>query len=129
VRLLSVLLGVGLVLGLTVFVVDAMGDEGTQANDDVAVRVMPGGIVVPNTDAPGAAPGGAVEAANTAACATTAQILRDAEERYQVLNGTYADLPTLVAAGMVREPSESLYLIESTDGWATFTLVGQSGCP
>ncbi len=129
-RLLSVLLGVGLVLGLTVFVVSTTGDEGKQANRDVAVSLLPGGIVVPNTDPPGAASsGGAVDAAKTVACASAAQTLRGAEDQYQVLNGKYADLPTLVAAGSLRDPSQTLYAIASTDGFATYTLVGQSGCP
>jgi hypothetical protein len=130
VRLLSVLLGIGLVLGLTVFVVDKMGDEGKKTNDELAVKVLPGGIVAPNTDPPGgASSGGAVAAANTVACATAAQALRSAEEQYQVLNGKYADLPTLVAAKILRAQTRPLYTIESTDGFATFTLVGQSGCP
>jgi hypothetical protein len=129
VRLLSVLLGVGLVLGLTVFVVDKMGDEGKQANHDLAVHVLPGGIVVPNTDPPAVADGGAVDAAKTVACAGAAQALRGAEDQYQALNGTYADLPTLVAAGTIRQPSPDLYTITSTDGFATFKLVGQAGCP
>ena len=129
-RLLSVLLGVGLVLGLTAFVCTRMGDEGKKANHDLAVKVMPGGIVVPNTDPPDAASsGGAVDAANTVACASAAQALRSAEEQYQILNGKYADLPTLVAAKLLRAPGRTLYTIESTDGFATFTLVGQSGCP
>jgi hypothetical protein len=129
VRLLSVLLGVGLVLGLTVFVVDKMGGEGAKANNDVAVDVLPGGIVVPKSDPPAVGSGGSVDAAQTVACAGAAQALRAAEEQYQVLNGKFADLPTLVAAGTIRPPSQDLYAVTSTDGFATYKLVGQAGCP
>jgi hypothetical protein len=129
VRLLSVLLGVGLVLGLTVFVVDKMGDEGAKTNQDVGVQVLPGGIVVPQKDPPALSGGGAVDAANTVACATAAQALRGAEEQYQALNGKFADLPTLISSGTIRNPDHDLYAIASTDGYATFTLVGKAGCP
>jgi hypothetical protein len=84
---------------------------------------------VPQSNPPEVVAGGAIDAARTVACASAAQALRSAEDRYQVLNGKYADLPTLVAEQLVRTPDQSLYRIESTDGFATFTLVGQSGCP
>jgi hypothetical protein len=129
VRLLGVLLSIGLVLGLTVFVMDKVNQQEQKTAKDVGVRVLPGGIVVPDSDAPVVAGGGAVDPAQTVACATTAQSLRTAEESYHVLNGVYADLPTLVSSGTIRQPSTVLYKIESTDGYATFKLVGQAGCP
>lgn len=128
-RLLSVLLGVGLVLGLTLYVMDKVGDEGHRASRDVAVDVLPGGIVVPKNEPPQVQAGGAIDAARTVACATAAQTLRAAEDQYQALNGSYADAATLVAAGVLRGVTDSQYTIESTDGWATFRLVGQAGCP
>jgi hypothetical protein len=38
-------------------------------------------------------------------------------------------VPTLVASGTLRAQRQDLYRIESTDGFATFTLAGQAGCP
>jgi hypothetical protein len=129
VRLLSLLLGVGLVLGLTVYVMDRVNQQEQRTAKDVGVRLLPGGIVVPQGDSPAVASGGALDAAQTVACATTAQALRTAEDSYQVLNGHYADLPTLVQSGTLRAPSEELYRIESTDGFTTYHLVGEHGCP
>jgi hypothetical protein len=129
VRLLSVLLGVGLMLGLTVFVMDRVNQQEQSTAKAVGVQVLPGGIVVPPDSDPEVVPSGGVSAAQTVACATTAQALRTAEDAYKVLNGRYADLPTLVTAGMLRAPSTELYRIESTDGFATFRLVGEHGCP
>lgn len=128
-RLLGVLLSIGLVLGLTVFVMDKVNEQEQKTAKDVGVRVLPGGVVVPDTDAPAVSGGGAIAPADTVACATAAQTTRDAEESYHVLNGRYADLPTLVSSGTIRQPSTVLYTIESTDGFATFKLVGQAGCP
>lgn len=128
-RLLSLLLGVGLVLGLTVYVMDRVNEQGRQTAKDVGVHVLPGGVVVPPADSPAVAAGGAIDAAQTVACATTAQALRTAEDTYQVLNGHYADLPTLVQSGTVRKPSAELYRIESTDGFTTYRLVGEHACP
>jgi hypothetical protein len=128
-RLLSVLLGVGLVLGLSAYVVSRVNDQGKQASTSVGVRVRPGGVVEPAPESPMTAEGGALDAARTVACATTAQTLRDAEESYRTLNGSYADLPTLVQSGTIRAPSEELYRLTSADGFATFRLVGQHGCP
>ena len=86
-------------------------------------------MVEPAAPSPTTALGGALDAARTVACATTAQTLRDAEESYRTLNGSYVDLPTLIQSGTIRAPSEELYRIDSTNGFATFRLVGQHGCP
>jgi hypothetical protein len=129
-RLVSIVLGVGLVLGLTVFVMDRVDRQGSDAAKDVGVRVLPGGIVVPPGDRPAvAAPTGAIDAAETVACASTAQALRAAEDRYQVLNGHYADSATLVSSGTIRAEAKPRYRIESADGFTTYRLVGQNGCP
>ncbi len=128
-RLLGLLLGVGLVLGLSAYVVSRVDDQGEQASTSAGVRVRPGGVVEPVPESPTTAPGGPIDAARTVACATTAQSLRDAEESYRLLNGSYADLPTLIQSGTIRAPSEELYRIASTDGFATFRLVGEHGCP
>ena len=128
-RLLGVLLSIGLVLGLTLYVMDQVNRQEQKTTKDVGVRVMPGGIVVPGTDPAAVSGGGAVDPAKTVACATNAQSLRSAEDSYQALNGKYADLPTLVSAEIIHQPSTVLYTIESTDGFATFKLVGQAGCP
>ena len=95
-RLLGVLLGVGLVVGLAAFVVDRVNDETKMS---VPIEVGPGGEVTPAAESGATAEGGAPDAAQTVACATTAQSLRDAEETYQLLNGSYADLATLVRVG------------------------------
>ena len=128
-RLLGVLLGVGLVLGLTVLVMDKVNQQDQKTARDVGVRVLPGGIVVPPADGPAVVSGGAVGAAETVACATTAQSLRGAEDAYQALIGRYADLATLAQSGTLRAPASALYTIESSDGFTTFRLVGRHGCP
>lgn len=128
-RLLGVLLGVGLVLGLSAYVVSRVNDQGKATSTPVGVRVRPGGVVEPAAGSAATAQGGALDAARTVACATTAQTLRDAEESYRTINGSYADLPTLVQSGTIRAPSEDLYRIASTDGFSTFRLVGRHGCP
>ena len=119
----------GLVLGLSAYVVSRVNDQGEQASTSVGVRVRPGGVVEPVAGSPTTAQGGPLDAARTVACATAAQTLRDAEESYRTLNGSYVDLPTLVQSATIRAPSEELYAIASTDGFATFRLVGQHGCP
>jgi hypothetical protein len=129
VRLLSVLLGVGLVLGLTIFVMDKVNQQEKTAAGQVGVQVLPGGIVVPPDNPPEVVAGGGIDAARTVECATTATALRGAEDNYKILNGKYADLATLVSSGSVRAPSSELYRIESSDGFATFRLVGENGCP
>lgn len=128
-RLLGVLLGVGLVLGLSAYAAGRVSDQGERASTSVGVRVRPGGVVEPASESPTTATGGALDAARTVACATTAQTLRDAEESYRVLNGRYADIPTLVQSGSIRVPAEELYRVESSDGFVTYRLVGQHGCP
>src|SRR3977135_3744093 len=128
-RLLGVLLGVGLVLGLSAYVVSRVNDQGQQPSPSAGVRVGPGGVVEPAAPSPTTALGGALDAARTVACATTAHTLRDPEESYRTLNGSYVDLPTLIQSGTIRAPSEELYRIDSTDGFATFRLVGRHGCP
>lgn len=128
-RLLGVLLGVGLVLGLSAYLVSRVNDQGQQTSTSAGVRVGPGGVVAPAPTSPTTAQGGALDAARTVACATTAQTLRDAEETYRTLNGSYADLPTLVQSGTIRAPSTELYRITSTDGFSTFRLAGEHGCP
>ena len=85
--------------------------------------------MVPPDDGPAVVPSGGVSAAQTVACATTSEALRTAEDSYKVLNDHYADLPTLISAGMLRAPTTELYRIESTDGFATYHLVGEHGCP
>ena len=67
-------------------------------------------------------------AARTAACATEAQSLRDAEEQYHALHDRYADVATLVADQAVVRAS-TLYRVDSGDGFATYRLVGLTGCP
>ncbi|MCI4355124.1 MAG: hypothetical protein L3K06_07150 [Thermoplasmata archaeon] len=128
-RLLGVLLSVGLVLGLTVYVIDRVNAQEQKTSEKVGVRLLPGGIVVPDSDSPVVAGGGAVDSAQTVACATTSQSLRTAEDTYQAVNNHYADLPTLIAAGTIRKPSKNLYTIASTDGFVSYHLVGQNGCP
>ncbi len=128
-RLLSVLLGVGLMLGLSVYVMDRVNQQEKATAKQVGVSVLPGGIVVPPNDPPAVAPTGAIDAAHTVACATASESLRTAEDGYKILNGKYADLPTLVSSGTLRQPSVPLYRIESSDGYQTFKLVGQQGCP
>ena len=128
-RLLGLLLGVGLALGLTLFVMGKVDSQTKATAKAAGVTVLPGGIVVPPPD--GAAPSGgnAVHAARTVACASASLALRTAEDTYQVSNGRYADLATLVSSGTIRAPSPSLYTITSTDSYATYRLVGQQGCP
>ncbi|MGZ4756134.1 MAG: hypothetical protein ACXVKA_09930 [Acidimicrobiia bacterium] len=128
-RLLGVLLSVGLVLGLTLYVIDRVNEQEQKTSEKVGVRLLPGGIVVPDTGGAPVAGAGAVGPAMTVACATDAQALRTAEDTYQAVNNHYADLPTLIAAGTIRKPSENLYTITSTDGFVTYHLVGQNGCP
>jgi hypothetical protein len=128
-RLLGVLLGVGLVVGLSAFVVSRVTDQGAGTTPPVGVTVGPGGEVRPASEGGATAEGGAPDAAQTVACATTARSLRDAEESYRVLNGSYADLATLVQSGTIRAPAQDLYGIESGDGFTTFRLIGRHGCP
>jgi hypothetical protein len=129
VRLLGLLLGVGLVLGLTVFVMGKLDDQGKATAKSVGVTVLPGGVVVPAPDSPAVASGNAVSSALTVACASQAQALRGAEDQYQTLNGKYADVATLVSSGTIRPLAKALYAISSTDGFATYQLKGQQGCP
>ncbi len=128
-RLLGILLGVGLALGLSAYVVSRVDDSGGQTVRSAGVDVTPGGVVTPATGSPTTAEGGAPDAALTVACATTAQTIRTAEETYRLLNGRYADLPTLVQAGNLRASPDGSYRVDSVDGFVTFRLVGQHGCP
>ena len=116
-------------LGLSVYVMDPVNKQ-EPTKHGTGVQVLPGGIVVPDANPPGAAPsaGGPLDAARTVACATDAQSLRDAEDQYKVLNGRYADLPTLVSDQSPARPS-TLYRVESADGFATYQLVGPAAAP
>ncbi len=128
-RLLGVLLAVGLLVGLGALAMTRASEEGTKIVDKMPVTVGPGGEVTPAAESGSTAEGGAPDAAQTVACATTAQSLRDAEESYKLLNGSYADLDTLVGSGTIRAPAEDRYGIESSDGFTTFRLIGRNGCP
>jgi hypothetical protein len=128
-RLLGLLLGVGLALGLTLFVMGKVDSQSKATAKQAGVTVLPGGIVVPAPDGAAASGGNAVDAAHTVACASASQALRTAEDTYQATNGRYADLATLVSSGTIRPPSQSLYTIASSDSYATYRLVGQQGCP
>ena len=102
-RLLSVLLGVGLVLGLMVCVVDQVRRreaEGAPRSTSWC-RCSRGGIVVPLADSRGESRGPLrVDAADAVACATScADALRAPEEQYQALNGQYARPPDRSSAG------------------------------
>src|SRR4051794_3713461 len=119
-RLLGILLGVGLVLGLSALVVTRVTDTNEQSKVRVPIKVGPGGDVTPAADSGSTAEVGAIDAAQTVACATTAQTLRDAEESYRTLNGSYADLAMLVQSATIRAPQRDLYRIESSDGFTTF---------
>jgi len=129
VRLLGLLLGVGLALGLTVFVVGKVDAQGKATAKGVGVTVLPGGVVAAAPDSPAVASGNATTAAQTVACATESQALRTAEDSYHLLNGNYADLATLVRSDTIRAPAQALYAISSTDGFASYHLAGQHGCP
>ncbi len=128
-RLLGVLLGVGLALGLTVFVVGKVDAQGKATAKGVGVTVLPGGVVAPAADSPAVASGNAVSSAQTVACASQAQALRAAEDQYRAVNDKYADVATLVSSGTIRALDQPLYTISSTDGFATYHLAGQHGCP
>jgi hypothetical protein len=128
-RLLGVLLGVALVVGLAAYASTWVNDMNDETKMSVPIEVGPGGEVTPAAQGGATAGGGAPDAAQTVACATTAQSLREAEESYKLLNGSYADLDTLVGSGTIRALAEDLYGIESSDGFTTFRLVGRHGCP
>jgi hypothetical protein len=118
-----------LVLGLSAFVVTRVTDLNEESKMLIPIKVGPDGEVTLDAERDTTAEGGATDAAQTVVCATTAQTLRAAEESYRLLNGRYADLPTLIASGTIRAPAEDLYAIESDDGYTTFRLVGRPGCP
>ena len=72
-RLLSVLLGVGLVLGLTVFVTEKVNQQEQKTAADVGVRILPGGIVVPPDDPAAVIPKGGVGASEAAVAGVVEQ--------------------------------------------------------
>ena len=131
-RILGLVLTLGLLLGLSAYAMSSI-DKQDSTKHGTGVSVLPGGIVVPDTDpqatpTPGGAPGGPLDAARTVACATDAQSLRAAEEQYKVLNDRYADVATLVSQQALAAPS-TLYRVVSDDGFASYHLVGLTGCP
>ena len=129
-RLLSVLLGVGLVIGLMVFVMDKVNDEGTKTNHDVAVKVLPGGVVVPAAG-PGRGPAAAGRSTRRRPSPARAPRARCGPPRTSTRRSTGSS-PTCRPSsppGPIRQPSQDLYVIASTDGYATFKLVGKTGCP
>ena len=128
-RILGLVLTLGLLLGLSAYVMSSI-DKQDPTKHGAGVTVLPGGIVVPGSDPGGAqtSGGGPLDAARTVACATEAQSLRDAEEQYHALHDRYADVATLVADQAVVRAS-TLYRVDSGDGFATYRLVGLTGCP
>lgn len=114
-RVLALLLGAALVLGLALFAVDKVNEPGPSPAERSGLDV-------------GAAPAPVSEAGRIAECDQAARDIRGAEEAYRTLYSRYADLPTLVQAGNLTQVT-AFYTVESTDGWATYRLVGQGGCP
>jgi hypothetical protein len=88
VRLLGVLLTVGIALGLSAYVADRVGGE-----QRAALPAGPHAAAVPQP---------AIPAARASACAADTAVLGTAEEAYKALHGRYADVPTIVAAGVLR---------------------------
>lgn len=117
-RLLGVLLGIGIALALTVYVADRVGGDASRTLTSVptTATATPGA-----TGSPGPPP---ISAARTAACAADGRIVATAEEAYRAVEGHFADLTTLVAAGYLREAPATLTV---TLGPAASTY-GLGGC-
>ena len=120
-RLLGLLLGVGLALGLTLFVMDKVDSQSQATAKAAGVTVLPGGIVVPASGGATASGGDAVDAARTVACATMSQALAP-PGHLPVVERSLRGPRDLVSSGTIRSPSQSLYTITSTVGFATFRL-------
>src|SRR6478736_189071 len=110
-RILGLLLGVGLVLALTMWGIDKINEPGPTAAEKAGVQV-------------GAGPADMNAQAKIAACDDAHRNIDAAEETYHAQYGRYASLDTLVAAGNLVSAPE-YFKVESTDGFATYHLVGQ----
>jgi hypothetical protein len=109
-----VLLALGIALGLTVMVWDRVG-----AGQRDALRAT-----VPATSAAEGQPAlPAIPAAGSAVCEANRSALLTAEDAYDAVHGRYADLPTLVAAGLLREPPTTFTIEVAPDG-RTFSVHG-----
>lgn len=114
-KLVGVLLAGALVLGLAMFAVDKVNDPGPSAAEKAGLDVS----VSPS------APDVAVDAEE---CVTARRAITGAEDSYHAQYSRYADVTTLILAGNLAGPT-ALYRIESTDGFVTYQLTSQAGCP
>jgi hypothetical protein len=69
-----------------------------------------------------------VDVANEAACPADADTIRLAEQTYSLLNGTFATIPKLVAAGLLRDPSKYYVSVEIGKPQGGYTLIGGPVC-
>jgi hypothetical protein len=106
VRLLGVLLAIGIALGLTAYVADRVGSEQRAALPTVPTE--PGAVADPAQPA--------IPAARAAACAAERQVVAAAEEAYRAVQGRYADLPTVLAAGYLRALPAAVTVTVADDG-------------
>jgi hypothetical protein len=113
-RILGLLLGVGLALALTMWGIDKVNEPGPTAAEKTGLNLNTG-------------PGEMTAEAKIAACDDAHRNIDAAEESYHAQYGRFADILTLVTAGnLVAAPDQ--FRVESTDGFATYHLVGQAGC-
>jgi hypothetical protein len=116
-KVLGLLVAAAVVFGLVLFGVDKLNEPGPTPAEDAGLDVTA------DPSPPPVAAGAAGEA-----CLEAHRDITAAERTYFSQYSRYADIATLVRAGnLVAAPT--LYIAESSDGWATYRLVGQAGCP
>jgi len=114
-RLVGLIVGAAVILGLALFVVDKVNEPGESPAAKAGLDVS-------------AAPAPVSDAGRSAACDQSAREINTAEQAYHTRFGFYADVPTLLQAGNLAS-TPSGYTAESSDGWVTYRLVGRGGCP
>ncbi len=114
-KVVGVLVAAALVLAAVLFAIDKVNAPGPSAAEKAGVQVD-------------ADPAASSQASLQASCDQAFTDLTNVEELFHAQNGRYADVATLVQLGNLEQPSE-FYAVESTDGFATYRLVGQAGCP
>jgi hypothetical protein len=114
-KVVGVLLVAALMLGLVLFAIDKANEPGPSAAVKAGVQV-------------GAEPSAPSQAGLVASCDQATRDVTNAEEIYHAQNSRYADILTLLQAGNLATATQ-FYRVESTDGFVTYRLIGQAGCP
>ena len=116
--MLAALVVIGVIAAIAV--VAMSGGDG----EDPVLPDVPG--LSTTTDGQGVTP--PTEVAGAVACAADRDAIATAEEVNLQLEGVYVDVPGLVAAGRIREPSTLHEVTVSADG-QSYEIVGLAGCP